>query len=302
MSPANGDFPHVEGVEHRFVDAGGLRVHLAEAGDPSKPPLLLLHGWPQNWYEWRRVVPLLAGEFHLLMPDLRGHGWTDAPDGPYDKEQLATDVLALLDALGLERVPVLAHDWGGWTAFLMALRAPARVERMVILNVPHPFQRPDWRKVASTWRFWYQLVLAAPWLGERLLRGGARFVHYMLTVGTVHRAGLVQPELAVFAERQRDPARARASSRLYRTFVVREFPAVAAGRYRRSRLRVPTRVLFGTRDVFISPVWLAGFEPYADDMAVELVDDSAHFIAEEKPELVAARAREFLGAAAVPGS
>jgi pimeloyl-ACP methyl ester carboxylesterase len=301
VNAATDDIPHVEGVEHRFVDVGGLRVHLAEAGDPSNPPLLLLHGWPQNWYEWRRVVPLLSNEFHLLMPDLRGHGWTDAPEGPYDKERLATDVLALLDDLGLERVSVIGHDWGGWIAFLVALRAPDRVARMLILNVAHPFQRPGARRLAATWRFWYQCVLATPWLGERLLRNGARFVHYFLTVGTVNRASLVDPELAVFAARMREPARARASSRLYRTFILREFPDVAAGRYRQTRLRVPTRVLFGVRDAFISPVWLGGFEPYADDMAVELVEDSGHFIAEEKPELVAARAREFLGAGVPAG-
>jgi pimeloyl-ACP methyl ester carboxylesterase len=301
VNAATDDIPHVEGVEHRFVDVDGLRVHLAEAGDPSNPPLLLLHGWPQNWFEWRRVVPLLSDEFHLLMPDLRGHGWTDAPEGPYDKERLATDVLSLFDALGLERVSVIGHDWGGWIAFLVALRAPDRVARMLILNVAHPFQRPGARRLAATWRFWYQCVLATPWLGERLLRNGARFVHYILTVGTVNRASLVDPELAVFAARMREPARARASSRLYRTFILREFPAVAAGRYRQTRLRVPTRVLFGVRDAFISPVWLGGFEPYADDMAVELVEDSGHFIAEEKPELVAARAREFLGAGVPAG-
>ena len=159
------DLPHVDGVEHRFVRAGGLRMHVAEAGDPSKPPLLLLHGWPQHWYEWRHVVPLLAGDFRLVMPDLRGHGWTDAPDGPYDKEQLATDVLALLDELGLERVSVLAHDWGAWVAFLIALRAPERIDRMVLLNIPHPFQRPTLRKLAASWRFWYQWVIATPGLG-----------------------------------------------------------------------------------------------------------------------------------------
>jgi pimeloyl-ACP methyl ester carboxylesterase len=295
------DLPHVDGVDHRFVEAGGLRMHLAEAGDPSKPPLLLLHGWPQHWYEWRRVVPLLADDFRLVMPDLRGHGWTDAPDGPYDKEQLASDVLALLDELGLERVSVLGHDWGAWVAFLIALRDPERIDRMVVLNIPHPFQRPQLRKLAASWRFWYQWVIATPGLGAWLLRHRPGFVRYILTVGAVHRESLKPEELDVFIERWREPERARASSRLYRTFVTREFAQVAAGRYRRQRLRVPTRVVFGARDAFSSPVWLDGFEPYADDMAVELVPDSGHFIAEEKPELVAERAREFLGAGVPAG-
>jgi len=295
VNAADSEFPHVAGVEHRLVDAGGLRMHVAEAG--SGPALLLLHGWPQHWYQWRRVVPLLADAFHLVMPDLRGFGWTDAPDGPYDKEQLATDTLALLDALGLDRVPVLAHDWGGWTAFLLALRAPERVERLLALNIPHPFQRIDVRRLLATWRFWYQWLIAAPWLGEWTLMHRPAFVRFILTTDTVHRETLVPDEVDTFVQCLRQPARARASSRLYRTFTAREFAAVAAGRYRRQRLRVPARILFGARDAFVSTAWLSGFEPYADDLAIELVPDAGHFIAEEKPELVAARAREFLGCA-----
>jgi pimeloyl-ACP methyl ester carboxylesterase len=293
VNAADSAFPHVDGVEHRYVEAGGLRMHLAEAG--VGPPLLLLHGWPQHWYQWRRVLPLLAAEFHLLMPDLRGFGWTDAPDGPYDKEQLASDTLALLDVLELERVPVLAHDWGGWVAFLLALRAPERMERLLALNIPHPFQRIDLRRLIATWRFWYQWLIAAPGLGEWTLMHRPGFVRFILTTDTVHRETLVPDEVEVFAQRLRQPARARASSRLYRTFTAYEFAGVAAGRYRRQRLRVPTRIVFGARDAFVSPVWLSGFEPYADDMAVELIPDAGHFIAEEKPQLVAARAREFLG-------
>ena len=300
MSTSDAQFAHVDGVEHRFVEAGGLRMHLAEAG--VGPPLLLLHGWPQHWYQWRRIVPLLAGEFRLLMPDLRGFGWTDAPDGPYDKEQLATDTLALLDALELERVPVLAHDWGGWSAFLLALRAPERIERLLALNIPHPFQRVDGRRILATWRFWYQWLIAAPGLGEWTLVHRPAFVRFLLTFDMVHREMLVPDEVDAFVQRICQPARARASSRLYRTFTLREFAAVAAGRYRRQRLRVPTRILFGVRDAFVAPVWLNGWESHADDMAVELVPDAGHFIAEEKPVLVGARARQFLGRAVSGGA
>ena len=291
------ELPHVDGVAHRFLEAGGLRMHVAEAGDPAQPPLLMLHGWPQHWYAWRRLVPLLADEFRLVMPDLRGHGWTDAPDGPYDKEQLASDAIALLDALGLDRVAVLAHDWGGWAAFLMALRAPDRLARLLALNIPHPFQRVTLGRLAATWRFWYQWVIATPGLGPRVLLSRPGFTRYILTAGAVHAEAFPPAELDVFITRVREPDRARASSRLYRTFTTREFARVAAGRYRRRHLSVPTRLLFGIHDRFIGTAWLDGFEPHADDLAVELVPDSAHFIAEEKPELVATRAREFLGAA-----
>src|ERR687892_1744337 len=107
--------PDVDGVEHRMVQVeasdGALHVHLAEAGEGE--PLLMLHGWPQHWYAWRRVVPQVNDRFRLLMPDLRGFGWTEAPGHGYDPRTFASDAIALLDALGIERVKLVGHDWGG---------------------------------------------------------------------------------------------------------------------------------------------------------------------------------------------
>ncbi len=81
--------PDVDGVQHRFVDVEGIRLHVAEAGEGE--PLLMLHGWPQNWFMWRHLVPALGGRYRLLMPDLRGFGWSDAPASGYGTERLATD-------------------------------------------------------------------------------------------------------------------------------------------------------------------------------------------------------------------
>jgi len=159
------EFPHVEGVEHRHVDAGGLRVHLAEGGEPEAPPVLLLHGWPQHWYMWRKVIEGLRGEYRLLAPDLRGFGWTEAPGHGYDCETFAIDQVALLDALGIERVHVIGHDWGGWTAFLLAILHADRVERMVVLNDPHPWPPVGPRLYPQIRRSWYAWVLATPGLG-----------------------------------------------------------------------------------------------------------------------------------------
>ena len=147
----------VPGVTHRQVDVGGLSVHVAEAGRPDAPPLVLLHGWPQHWYCWRRVVPLLAADFRLVMPDLRGHGWTQA-QAPYDKEQLATDLLGLLDALELPRVGLVGHDWGGWTSFLACLRAPERFSGLLALGITHPFQEPSVARALQAWRLTYQVA------------------------------------------------------------------------------------------------------------------------------------------------
>jgi pimeloyl-ACP methyl ester carboxylesterase len=286
------EFPHVEGVTHRYVDAGGLRVHLAEAGDPSAPAVLLLHGWPQHWYMWRRVIEALCGEYRLLAPDLRGFGWTDAPGRGYDCEAFAADQVALLDALGIERVKLIGHDWGGWTSFLLGILHADRVERMVVLNDPHPWPPVGLRLYPQVRRGWYAWVLASPGLGTWSLR------HGWITRNILSRGNVGTPfsdeELAMYVDSFRPPERARAVSHLYR-YYQRAFREVVTGRWRDRRLVAPTLLLFGEQDRYISPRLLEGGEAHGDDLRIELVPDSGHFIVDEKPELVVDRARAFLG-------
>ena len=147
------DLPRLDGVTHRTVPARGLRFHVAEAG--AGDPIVLVHGWPQHWWMWRHVVPLLAPHAHLVMIDLRGFGWSDAPPGPYDKQTLADDLLAVLDALGLDRVGLVAHDWGAWSGFLACMAAPERFTAFLALGCPRPGGRPSARQLRVLWRLVY---------------------------------------------------------------------------------------------------------------------------------------------------
>src|SRR5437016_2669809 len=143
-----GEPPQLQGVVHEYVDAAGLRTHVALAGPKDAPPVLLVHGWPQNWWTWRSVIPGLAERFRVIAPDLRGHGWTEAPRAGYEKEQLVSDLLGVIDALGVGRVTWVGHDWGGFCGFLAALRAPERIERMLAVCIPHPWSAPTARRAA----------------------------------------------------------------------------------------------------------------------------------------------------------
>lgn len=268
--------PHVDGVEHRFVDAGGLRVHVAEAG--AGEPVVLLHGWPQHWYLWRGVIPRLAERYHVICPDLRGFGWTEAPGHGYAPAVFARDTVALIDALGIERARLVGHDWGGYTAFLLALDHPERVERMVVLCAPHPWPRIDLRAAAEVWRLWYVIGVA---VGGRIVLPRAG--------GAIRR----RLRAETYAERLRHPERARASRDLYRSYL-RTTLTVATGRYRRRRLTVPTLLLGAARDAYVAPTVLRGFERHGDDLRLELVPGAGHFLPEEQPELTAARTLAFL--------
>jgi pimeloyl-ACP methyl ester carboxylesterase len=287
------DLPHIDGVEHRFLEPRGLRVHVAEAGEGE--PLVMLHGWPQHWYEWRHLIPSLAKRYRVICPDLRGLGWTDAPPSGYEKEELASDVLALLELLGLERVKLVGHDWGGWVGFLICLREPERVERYLALNILPPFVPLEARGVLSIWRLWYQWVIAAPGLGAWALRQMAAGSNPVSRwVGAGPRAWNDE-ERESFLGQLREPERARASVQYYRAFQLREIGPLIRGRYRRQRLSTPTMVLFGTRDPAMSPRALEGSRRYAEDMRVELFEGIGHFIADERPDLVLDRALSFFG-------
>jgi pimeloyl-ACP methyl ester carboxylesterase len=280
--------PEVDGVEHRWIDAAGLRTHVAEAGDG--PPLLLLHGWPQHWWMWRGVIGPLAERHRVICADLRGHGWTDAPPSGYEKERMASDVLALLDALGLDRVGLAGHDWGGFVGFLLCLRAPARVERFLALNTGHPLAEPSAERALQVYRFWYAALLAAPFVGEQLLRSGQ--VEKALRSQLVPRAW-TEEDARIYLEQWREPARARAASQVYRSFLIGDLPATIAGRYRGQRLHVPILVLHGTDDPVLPIGTMSDLPSHGDDVRVEPVDGVSHFIVDEAPELVAERAREF---------
>lgn len=283
--------PWLEGVEHHQLRVGGIMLHVACAG--AGEPLLLLHGWPQHWYMWRYLLPRLTRHYRVLCPDFRGQGWSAAPRAGYLKEQLADDILGLLDELRLPSVRLMGHDWGAWVGFLLALRAPRRIRRFAALGIVPPWPAPERRLLRHLPRFWYQAVLSAPVLGERLLRARTGFVARLIRGNSARPEAWRPADLEWYAAPLRERARARASVRLYRTFLLREALPVLRGRYRRRPLEVPTLLVLGRQDRVIKAELVQGQHRTADRMQLELVEESGHFLPEEVPELIADRAEAF---------
>lgn len=261
-----------------FAQAGDIRMHYVEAGDPTAEPLVLMHGWPQHQYMWRRVIPLLGDRFRIIAADLRGFGRTDAPDSSYAKQELAGDVIALLDALELDRVRLAGHDWGGYASFLLAITAPERVSALRAFSITHPWAPASPRPQDAVWLA-YQPIIGAPIVGPALQR-------FTPILDLVFQDDDIwsDEDRRTYTEVFKEADRAEAASRVYRTFLTRE--AFAAGP--EERLIVPTRLVVGRSDPVIHAGRLEEFEEHADDMTVELVD-GGHWLPEERPELIADR-------------
>ncbi|WP_353988541.1 alpha/beta fold hydrolase [Ruicaihuangia caeni] len=282
----------IPGVKHRTLELPGLSMHVAEAGDGE--PVVLLHGFFQHWWEWRHLIPPLAERYRVIAPDLRGAGMTDAPGEGYTREQLTADVVALLDALRLERVRLVAHDWSGLIGFLVCLQHPQRVRQYVPMSTGHPYIRMSGKALTGLWRTWFQLAIATPWLGPRLIgHGRQQFLRDLYRRSVVDSDAWTDADMEVFLAQLRDLRRARDGSKLYRDFLLPEFSRILRGAYRQQRLTTPTLMLNGEKDAGIQPSFLRGYESHADEMTIEQVPGVGHFIADEAPERVAARVLAF---------
>ena len=278
--------PSLTGVEHSWVQVGDVELHVAQAGDPDAPPVMLVHGWPQHWWEWRAQIPLLARTHRVICPDLRGHGWSQAPRGDYRKQTLADDLVGLLDALGHDDpIGVVGHDWGGWISFLLALSAPERVSRLLAMSIPHPWFRTR-RSLQAPVFASYQLLVSTPGLGQAVLRRAPQFVSKVLRLGVTRPEAFTARDLELYASVLQDPDHAAATTALYRTFLTRE----SSRRGGFPELRVPTDLVIGEDDVVLK---MAEVGPHPG-IELEIVPGAGHFLPEEMPELVQRRIQAML--------
>jgi pimeloyl-ACP methyl ester carboxylesterase len=290
--------PYVDGVEHQEVVVRGLRIHLAVAGPPDGRPVILQHGWPQHWYEWRHLFgPLAATGHRVVAPDFRGFGWSEhPPDEDFRKETLVDDLVALCAELGHSRVAFVGHDWGCWVGWLLCLRRPDLVERAMLLSVrpPFPAERIDPAAVALLARLWYQVVIASP------IPRGAKLAFFRRLLEELGR-GADPRVLDAYLDPLRQPAQVRASTLLYRQFLTRELPGLAGGRYADGRLTMPIRFLVGRDDPLFSEEIVDEAAPHADDYAGEALPGVGHFVPEDAPDLLRERLLDFLGVQVAEG-
>jgi pimeloyl-ACP methyl ester carboxylesterase len=285
--------PHVEGVDHFDVEVRGLRTHVAVAGPEGGAPVVLTHGWPQHWYEWRHLMgPLAQAGYRAIAPDWRGFGWSEyPPDEDFRKETLADDLIALCGVLGYRRVALVGHDWGAYVGWLLVLRRPDLIERAILVSAPPPLP-PDRIEPAALRRIGrlaYQLPIAAP-MPPRAKLAALRGMGKVL-------GGRPPDDFEVYTATLEQPSQLRATTLLYRQFLTRDLPLLLGRSYAGQRLTVPIRFLIGSEDLFFNEGVADEAAPHADaDYRGEVVPGVGHFVPDEAADLLRERVLGFLGA------
>jgi pimeloyl-ACP methyl ester carboxylesterase len=287
-------------LAHRYADLGDVRLHYVEAGEG--PLVLLLHGFPQFWYQWKHQVPaLVEAGFRVVAPDMRGYNLSDKPLGvrAYRVELLARDVERLILACGERTAVVVGHDWGALAAWIAAMRHPGRVEKLAILNVPHPARSLDgllspMQLLRSSYMFFFQI----PRLPEEVIRAGD-----FALLRSVFRSDPVQPEAFTAEDIERyieaiaQPGALTASLNYYRALLrnPREMRALL------QRVEAPVLVIWGERDRFLSRrlaepprLWVPNL------IRVKRLPDASHWVAEDCPLEVNTLLLGFLRSPFVP--
>ncbi len=264
-------------LEHRTLDGAGARLHVALAGPPDGPLVVLLHGFPELWYAWRNQLgPLAAAGFRVAAPDQRGYAGSDKPSdlAAYTRDRLADDVAALIHGLGRERAAVIGHDWGAAVAWWLALQRPQIVARLAALNVPHPrVFAQALRTPAQLRRSWYMGFFQLPWLPEALLgaRGARRLLQLMRR--STAPGSCSEEDLAVYREAYLAPGALRGMLAWYRAAVRRR------ARPGQDPVQPPTLLLWGRRDQALGEELARPSIDRCREGELVLVEDAGHFVA-----------------------
>jgi pimeloyl-ACP methyl ester carboxylesterase len=289
---------------HRVALSTGITMNVALAGPADARPVILVHGFPESHRTWRALAPLLSDQLRLVMPDLRGFGDSDRPQdvADYGTETLIADIFALADSQGIDRFALVGHDWGGAIAWAAALRGDPRIERLAIINSPHPliFQKSLIEDDAQCAASQYMRAFRNPGMEAGIEAMG--FDAFFDKSFAKHAdLSLISPEeRQIYIGQWSRPGALTAMLNWYRSSqvvvpAVDESPAMPAWVERGvPKLKIPVRVIWGLEDKALLPIQLQGIGEVGDDVEVFPLKDVGHFAPWQAPERVAEALRPFL--------
>jgi epoxide hydrolase 4 len=270
-------------LRHVRIAGDGVDLHVVTAG--KGPPVILLHGFPENWRSWRRQIPALTSAgFSVLVPDLRGYNLSGRPaeQNGYRLDHLVADVVALVHATGYPRAHIVGHDWGGVIAWAFASQYPQLVDKLVILNAPHlKIYLKKVRYPPQMLRSWYVLFFLLPRLPELVLSARDYLaIRYMFKLGPAGEAAFSESDINEYIQALSQPGALTAALDYYRAnlkmAVLRTFARVA-------RIDLETLVIWGELDPALGIELLEGLDEVVPRLRIHRVPRSSHWVQNEAP-------------------
>jgi pimeloyl-ACP methyl ester carboxylesterase len=281
-------------AESGFIEVGELQLHAILAGPEDGPLAVLLHGFPECWYSWRAQIPVLAGAgYRVVAPDQRGYNLSDKPKGVhhYQTDRITADIMALLHALGRERAVIIAHDWGGAAAWRFAMDYPQAVEKLVVMNAPHPVAfakalKGDW---PQRLRSWYMFTFQVPWLPETLLTLSPMATARLFFRRTAVRSdAFSDADLEVMAAAMAQPGAMEAMIHWYRAAF--RYPSAESARV----IPAPTLLIWAEDDVALGKSLTYDLDGWIPDFQIHYIPDCGHWVQNEAAQEVNERMMAFL--------
>ncbi len=292
-------------VEHHYADLGDVRLHYVTAGVGE--PLVLLHGWPQTWYQWREIIPLLADRYEIIAPDLRGLGDSSRPETGYNKITVADDIWRLVsDHLGHERWKLVGHDWGSTVAYALAASHPEVVRQLVLIEGALPIGGArneagiPMHELNQSGLGWHMTFHRLPDLPEELVQGREEVYFRWFYHNLGHPSYEISKEaFEEYVRAYSQPGALRAGFNYYRTWWPQDV-AELTELMRDKKLTMPVLTVFGSQPFRQRPDLKWSKNPIADrlravatDVSEALIEQSGHWVPEEQPEMLAKHLIEF---------
>lgn len=276
-----------------FITTNQVTLHYVTQGKGSL--MLMLHGFPEFWYSWRHQIQEFAQDYHVVAPDLRGYNDSEKPQdvSAYAISELVQDVKGLIEGLGYESCVLVGHDWGGAIAWYFADAYPQMVERLIVMNIPHPAKFAEGIKTPQQLlRSWYIFFFQLPWLPEMLLQwDDYRAIAAAFTEMAIDQTAITQQD----QEAYKDAAAKRGALTAMLNYYRQIFPSILNSRQKQWRvLDIPTLMIWGEEDTALGKELTYGTDQYVKNLQIRYLPHCSHWVQQEQPQLVNRYLREFL--------
>ncbi len=269
-----------------YIETNGIHLHVAQAGSDNDPLVILLHGFPEFSYGWRKQIPYLADAgYRVWAPDQRGYNLSDKPDGlaAYSIDELAADVVGLIDAAGEKQAFLVGHDWGAAVAWRVAAKYPDRLKKMVILNVPHGevMQKSLRSSFSQLLKSWYIFFFQIPWLPEFLAKQRDWKINAASLTESSRAGTFTENDLAQYREAWSQPKAYTSMLNWYRAMLQKPPMPLAS-----FRISVPTLLIWGAKDRFLGQEMAQPSVDLCEDGQLVFIEEATHWVQHEEAQWV----------------